>query len=77
MDAFGYRDTSGRRVEIYLSFSPFPFAPDAHLSGQLDGPWTAATNGVDILCLEHPFPLLAVSDDRKTLQEVGPSLGVE
>lgn len=76
VDAFGYQDASGRRVLIYLSAHPFPTAAGAHLSGEPGGPWTAASSGVDLLCAQHPLPLLAVSDDGKAIADVALSLGV-
>ena len=77
VDAFGYEDASGRRVLIYLSARPFPEAAGAHLSGQPEGPWTAASRGVDLLCAQHPLPLLALSDDSKAIADIASSLGVK
>lgn len=76
VDAFGYRDASGRRVLIYLSSRPFPEAAGAQLSSRPAGPWTAASSGVELLCAQDPLPLLAVSDDSKTIRDVASFLGV-
>ena len=74
VDAFGYRDASGRRLTIYLSSGLFPEAIDAHVTDGSDGQWTATSSGVHVWCLEHPRPLLAVSDDSQALQEVSSAL---
>lgn len=76
VDAFGYRDTAGRRVALYLSASSFPDAAGAHFPDGHDGPWTAASGGVELLCASHPLSLLALSDDVSVLRGVATTLGV-
>lgn len=76
IDAFGYRDASGHRLHVYLSQRPFPVAVGAHLSDRPDGPWTAGGDGVELLCAQRPYPLLAISDDPAALRGLAAHLEV-
>jgi hypothetical protein len=76
VDAFRYRDRSGRRIHLYLSEEPFPVALGAHRSDGPDGPWTAEGDGVELLCAQRPLPLLAISDDSAALRSLAAHLGV-
>ncbi|HEY8200524.1 MAG TPA: zf-HC2 domain-containing protein [Actinomycetota bacterium] len=76
VDAFRYRDASGRRVQLYLSARPFPVALGAHRSDRPDGPWTAGGEGVALLCAQHPLPLLALSTDERVLRDIASSLRI-
>ena len=76
VDAFGYRDASGRRIHVYVSVRPFPVAVGAHRSDRPDGPWMAGGDGVELLCAQRPLPLLAISDDSAALRVLAAHLGV-
>ncbi|MGI8425845.1 MAG: hypothetical protein ACR2M4_04455 [Actinomycetota bacterium] len=70
VDGFSYRDPAGRRLQLYLSEQPFPEAAGARRFSRPDGPWMASSRGVELLCAEQPWPLLALSRNPEVLTEL-------
>jgi hypothetical protein len=77
VDGFSYVNESGRRLQLYLSAEPFPEAEGARMMLERPGsPWTAASDGIGLLCAQRPFPLLALSDDPDVLTRLSTFLNV-
>lgn len=75
VDAYGYRDTSGHRLLLYLSDTAFPVAAGASRASP-DGPWRARIDGLELLCSDRPHALLAVSDDAQMLAGLARALAI-
>lgn len=70
VDGYSYRDADGRRLQLYMSSSPFPEAAGARITGGPDGPWNATSQGIEMLCVEYPMSLLALTDSPGVLEEL-------
>lgn len=76
VDAYSYRDGSGRRLLLYLSDTTFPIADGAQQTSR-DGPWRARVGDVELLCAQEPHALLAVSDDSALLDQLARRLQIK
>jgi hypothetical protein len=76
VDAYSYRDASGRRLLIYLSDTTFPVAAGARQAAP-DGPWRARVSDLELLCSEQPHALLALSDDAALLDRLARQLDIQ
>jgi hypothetical protein len=76
VDAFSYRDASGRRLLLYLSDTAFPIAAGARQSTR-GGPWRARIGDLELLCSQRPHALLAISNDATLLDDLAEQLAVE
>ncbi len=77
VDGFSYQDEAGRRLQLYVSTEPFPEAAGAKMIfDRPNSPWMASSQGIGLLCAQEPFPLLALSEDPRVLQELSAYLKV-
>ncbi len=75
VDAYSYRDASGRRLLLYVSDTPFPTAAGARQT-TAHGPWRARVSDLELLCSQLPHALLAVSDDAALLDRLARRLDI-
>ncbi len=76
IDAYAYRDASGRRVLLYLSDHPFPTAAGAQSIDGPESPWIAHDGDIQLLCAQRPHALLLLSEQSSALQRAAATLGV-
>jgi hypothetical protein len=76
VDAYSYRDPSGRRLLLYLSDTTFPVAAGARQVAP-DGPWRARVSDLELLCAQQPHALLAISDDAALLDRLARELDIQ
>ena len=77
MNAYAFRDPSGRRLMVYIRERAFPM-PDGsqHLEEGSDGPWIAHHNGVAVLCARYPHERLIVGKEDEVVRAAAESLDV-
>ena len=76
VDAYSYRDGSGRRLLLYLSDTTFPIATGARQTSR-NGPWRARVGDLELLCAEEPHALLAISDHSALLDQLALQLKID
>ena len=76
VDAFMYKDDTGRRVLIYRSEEPFPVPPGATMTDE-NGPWRAMVDGIALLCSSEPHAILALADDPAALDDLAQDMGID
>ena len=56
-------EVDGGRVVVAYGTEPFPMPNDAHMTNdQVNGPWSAPVDGLNVLCFNEPRPALLVGD---------------
>jgi hypothetical protein len=62
-DAFMYRDVAGQVVLLFTSDAPFPVARDATAHPAGGNGWVARSDGMILVCGDHPTNYLVVAQD--------------
>ena len=76
VNAYVFRDQSGRRLMVYIGERAFPMPEAAeHLEGS-EGPWIAHHDGVAVLCARYPHELLILGEDDELVRAAAKSLDV-
>jgi hypothetical protein len=67
VNAYAYRDQTGRRLIVYLGARPFPIPEGAEHYEGVDGSWVTHARGVAVLCGRAPHTALILGEDERTV----------
>lgn len=76
VDAYIYRDQSGRSVMVYTAREAFPMPDGARPLRSKRGPWVADEDGVTVLCARYPHELLIIGKDGDLVRDVADTMRV-
>ena len=76
VDAYAFRDQTGRRLMVYIGHRPFPMADGARTLNGTEGPWLARHEGTSVLCARYPHELLIVGKDETLVRDAAKALDV-